>query len=99
MLLKLPCLDIYENLPVIITHLGVGCFFFLVPHKKSKTLNYDFGHSHEIAFLLLTYISLIFQVNLYFIHIIDIKIFQKDQRNSRPYGEVIVFHQDLTRFH
>lgn len=100
MLMKLPCLDIYENLPVIITHLGVGHFaFFLVPHKISNTLNYDFGHSHENTFLLLIYISLTFQVNVYFIHIIDITIFQKDQRNSRPYCEVIVFRQDLTRFH
>lgn len=76
------------------------CFFLiLVHHKISNALNYAFGNSCVITFLLLIYISLIFQVNVYFIHIIDFKIFQKDQRNTRYYCEVIVFHQDLTRLH
>lgn len=107
MLLKLPCLDVYQNLPVIITYFGVVwfCFFglvfflILVHHKISNALNYAFGNSCEITFLLLIYISIIFQVNVYFIHIIDFKIFQKDQRNTRSYCEVIGFHHDLARIH
>lgn len=41
-LLKLPCLDIYERLPVIVTR-------FLVPHKTNKKIGYE----HEITVLLL----------------------------------------------
>lgn len=45
---KLPCLDIYERLPVNVT-----LSLFLVPHKTTEMFSYEFGYEHDITVLLL----------------------------------------------